>query len=351
MELKPDGKSATNPRSKKQSLTGEDLVPVTTATTGLLDFSEKNATAEVHLEYESEIHVVDEKQDVNHSSSQPDSSDHSMSAFHLTSPQTQTPSNIHKPGEYLRQVRLQKKREIKDIAADLHISERFLIAIEADDYKSLPEPAFIRGYLRAYGRLLGIDSDKLIVQFNEIYTNETGFSSNHSLQNSPLQRLAKLSSRTRKSKRWLIWLFIFVVIVLILTLMSSINSALTVVKDVAINTVSFPYSTSTENKRLANPTSENPSTLAALPPVAVPAQSDQLVFRFSKPTDITVEDANGKMLFTGIAQTTQPLILNGISPFSVRLAEVYGVRLSLNNDSVDLRPFAINGPASFRLSR
>ncbi|MBC7751629.1 MAG: helix-turn-helix domain-containing protein, partial [Candidatus Saccharibacteria bacterium] len=81
---------------------------------------------------------------------------------------TQTPSNAQRPGERLRQARLLKQRELKDIATDLNISERLLTAIEADDYKSLPEPAFIRGYLRGYGRLLGIDSDVLIAQFNEI---------------------------------------------------------------------------------------------------------------------------------------------------------------------------------------
>jgi len=47
---------------------------------------------------------------------------------------TQTPSNAQRPGERLRQARLLKNRDLKEIAAELNISERLLTAIEADDY-------------------------------------------------------------------------------------------------------------------------------------------------------------------------------------------------------------------------
>ena len=131
-----------------------------------------------------------------------------------------TPTNAQRPGERLRQARLLKQRELKEIAAELNISERLLTAIEADDYKSLPEPAFIRGYLRGYGRLLGIDSDALIAQFNEIYTSATGLSSNHSLENSPLQQLAKLQTRSRKSNRWMWWFLVPIALVILFLLLS-----------------------------------------------------------------------------------------------------------------------------------
>ncbi len=358
MELKPDGKSVKNSQSKNQSLPTENLsmFSSTPETSETSDFSEKNALkekqpAEKQLAKIIQLYDIEENVDINQGSTQSVSVGLSMPTSHVTSTSTQTPSNVHRPGECLRQARLQKKRELKEIAIDLHISERILTAIEADDYKSLPEPAFIRGYLRAYGRLLGIDSDTLIVQFDELYTSATGLSSNHSLENSPLQQLAKLSNRTRKSRRWMLWLLILVVVVLLMmTLMPAIQSALNAANETATSTVSLPVES--DNTLYSTPSATaNPSTLNALPPVAAQTQSDQLVFTLSKPSDVNVEDSTGKMLFAGIAETGQPLTLNGVSPFNIRLADALSVSLTLNGEKVDVRPFAVNGVASFRLSR
>jgi len=58
------------------------------------------------------------------------------------------------PGAILRQARVAKGLDATAVAAMLHLSEAKLHALETDDYDSLPEPVFIRGYLRNYARLL-----------------------------------------------------------------------------------------------------------------------------------------------------------------------------------------------------
>ncbi len=58
------------------------------------------------------------------------------------------------PGAILRQAREAKGLDATAVAAMLHLSESKLHALETDDYDSLPEPVFIRGYLRNYARLL-----------------------------------------------------------------------------------------------------------------------------------------------------------------------------------------------------
>ncbi|MCP3670703.1 MAG: helix-turn-helix domain-containing protein [Gammaproteobacteria bacterium] len=58
------------------------------------------------------------------------------------------------PGAILRQAREAKGLDATAVAAMLHLSEFKLYALETDDYSSLPEPVFIRGYLRNYARLL-----------------------------------------------------------------------------------------------------------------------------------------------------------------------------------------------------
>lgn len=260
---------------------------------------------------------------------------------------TQTLSNAQRPGERLRQARLLKNLDLKEIAAELNISERLLTAIEADDYKSLPEPAFIRGYLRGYGRLLGIESDILITQFNEIYTSATGLSSNHSLENSPLQQLAKLQTRSRKSKRWMWWLLVPVALVILVLLLRPVVKK---VMGPSANEASTAQSVALTNSTQYGTTTN--STLAPLPPVATPqSTTDQLVLILSKASDVVVQDSTGKTLVSGTQGTDKPLTLEGSSPFSITLADAAAVNLSLNNEHIDLSTYTVNGHASFRLSR
>lgn len=269
---------------------------------------------------------------------------------------TQTPTNAQRPGERLRQARLLKNREIKDIATELNISERLLTAIEADDYKSLPEPAFIRGYLRGYGRLLGLDSDTLIAQFNEIYTSATGLSSNHSLENSPLQQLANLKTRSRKSNRWMWWLLVPVALIILFLLLTPL------VKKVIGPSTSDADTAQTvvlnENSQYAAPTMNSPlpsvtsTPLAPLPPVATTqSATDQLVLTLTKSSDVNVQDSTGKILVSGTQGTETPLTLTGSSPFSITLSDAASVKLSLNSEQIDLSPYTVDGHASFRLSR
>ncbi len=275
-----------------------------------------------------------------------------------------TPSNAQRPGERLRQARLLQQREVKEIANELRIPERLIVAIEADDYKSLPEPAFVRGYLRSYARLLGVDSDILITQFNEIYTSATGLSSNHSLENSPIQQLAKLQSKAPRSRRWMWWVAIPVVLVVLVLILKPILSKIM---------KSGPEEHSNRNIVLGNGTDGQPATegntipMSSAPPLSSlstptapvtntitsgsSSSADQLVLTLSKSSDVTVQDSTGKTLVSGTQGTGQPLTLSGTSPFSITLSDAADVSLSLNGEHVDLKPYTVDGRASFRLSR
>lgn len=62
-------------------------------------------------------------------------------------------------GDQLRAARLQKGLSEADIASALKVPVRYIEALEAGDLSGLPEPAFVRGYVRSYARLVGIDAD------------------------------------------------------------------------------------------------------------------------------------------------------------------------------------------------
>lgn len=61
---------------------------------------------------------------------------------------------IDGPGAILRRAREAKGLDVAAVAAMLHLTEYRIQAIEADDFDSLPEPVFVRGYLKNYARLL-----------------------------------------------------------------------------------------------------------------------------------------------------------------------------------------------------
>ncbi len=63
---------------------------------------------------------------------------------------------IDGPGVMLRRLREAKGLDVEAVAAMLHLSEFKINAIEADDFGSLPEPVFVRGYLKNYARLLEV---------------------------------------------------------------------------------------------------------------------------------------------------------------------------------------------------
>jgi cytoskeleton protein RodZ len=54
------------------------------------------------------------------------------------------------------------------VANKLRLSAAILQALESDRYEDLPEPIFVRGYLRAYARLLEMDQKVLVAEYNRL---------------------------------------------------------------------------------------------------------------------------------------------------------------------------------------
>ena len=62
-----------------------------------------------------------------------------------------------KSGQYLAYEREKKDFTVEDIARELHLSANVVRALEEDAYDKLPELVYVRGYIRSYCRILGID--------------------------------------------------------------------------------------------------------------------------------------------------------------------------------------------------
>ena len=247
--------------------------------------------------------------------------------------------NVQRPGEYLRQVRLSQRKELSEVAAELKIPEKQLVALEKDDYKSLPEAPFIKGYYRSYAKYLNADAMPLIQRFDEIYSNDTGLPPNHALKDSPIKTMGRLASSGRRGmNKWakrLLWL------VVVIAILWAIGAALSnwmkkreVSEVQTTDTIEImPAETSTVT------TTGN----------TVSSSGNQLNLEFIRPTSVMISDANGNVLAQG--RQSDKLNLSGKPPYSIRLDDASAVKLTLNNEAVSLTNYMNStGSADFKIA-
>lgn len=73
------------------------------------------------------------------------------------------------PGVLLQAARIEQGIALDDIARQMNLNVNKLKSLEDDDYSEAQSPIFIRGYLRTYSRLVGLDEDETIRLFSEFY--------------------------------------------------------------------------------------------------------------------------------------------------------------------------------------
>ena len=66
------------------------------------------------------------------------------------------------PGQALQAARKARRLSVAEVADRLKLSSAALSALEADDWDRLPAPVFVRGYVRAYARLMELDGEALL---------------------------------------------------------------------------------------------------------------------------------------------------------------------------------------------
>lgn len=240
-----------------------------------------------------------------------------------------------KPGAYLSQLRSKQKKSVADVAKELNILESKLEALERDDFTSLPEAPFIKGYYRSYAKFLGIDATPVIKRFDEIYSQDSGRRINHTLNDSPVQSMGKLASSGRRSvNNWLKKLIIFVIALAVLFVLWGLASQWLGKKKQA-------EAANAQGQVTVLPMSQGQN--------AQRQSGDVLKLEFNRPTSVKITDSTGKVLAQG--RQAEGLKLEGQAPFSIRIDDVKAVKLSLNNEEIALSRYANkSGVADFRLS-
>jgi cytoskeleton protein RodZ len=73
--------------------------------------------------------------------------------------------NFKQIGLTLRGARRSQGCSVKEVSEQLRISVDYLTMLEAGAFDELPAPAYVTGFLRSYGRFVGLDPDTLVTRY------------------------------------------------------------------------------------------------------------------------------------------------------------------------------------------
>ena len=119
-------------------------------------------------------------------------------------------------GNYLKTERESQHLSLKEVSQSTRIRESLLKAIEEDRYDLISSPVYVKGFLDAYARSLGLDPNNIILQYQNNYGNKTPSKGSGSKQQKPsLSLKQEIAFAKRRITRWQLIIAIFVVVLLI----------------------------------------------------------------------------------------------------------------------------------------
>ena len=285
------------------------------------------------------------------------------------------------PGSALRKARENQALSVRDVAERLRLLPRQVEALEADDYQNLNGDIFCRGYLKSYGKLLGLDSDVLIEAYLQIRP-EVSDKTNYAPKNTGPEKIQTLN-KGHSIQYWFLAATIIVIALLWLAFGGSngegnnaelvIESEVVVDKQLTVEQLQEaerasvvpivePLLTTAPEK----PESEIVATpSAASMPVATEKETVQvaaqpavenvvaskpealLLFGFENDCWVQVIDGNKDVIFADLKRANDSLELNGVAPFKVLLGYAPGVSLEYNGDPVTININRENNSARF----
>lgn len=256
-------------------------------------------------------------------------------------------------GPRLRAAREAQGLSVEEAAGRLRLMHRQIDAMEREDFESLGQPVFARGFVRNYARLLGLDPDALLSQMAGAPTDSAPVV-HHAAPPPPSRSVA------------MPWL---VLLVLGLLLAAAIPVGLYWWLN---SDVEEPHpAVSASPERAPAPTATAPAETAApiAPPVPtepppetasvaetpspadVPAPVAQgtLQLEFGDESSVEIKDAGGKMLLRQLSQPGSRVEVKGQPPFDLLIGNAAQARLSYNGRPIDLKPFIDVTVARFTL--
>jgi cytoskeleton protein RodZ len=259
-------------------------------------------------------------------------------------------------GQTLRDAREAQGITLEEAATRLRLMHRQIDAMETDDFASLGQPVFARGFVRNYARLLGLAPDSLLARMEGAPAEPTVVS-----QAEPPQQRSWLTSP------WLILLLLglLVVVAVPVALYLWLNSE---VEEAPQR--QMPSAARSDSALVASPVpaaaSAAPVPAAPAVPPAVPATpatetaeagvvadaptaSSDLHLEFGDESWTEIKDASGRMLLRQLNPAGSRVDVRGQPPFDLVIGNASQARMTYNGRPIDLKPFTDLTVARFTL--
>ena len=117
-------------------------------------------------------------------------------------------------GKYLKAERESQNLSLQEVSESTKIRELLLKALEEDRYDLISSPVYVKGFLDAYARYLGLDSNEIILQYQKNYAKKTPLKGPGLEQRKTSPSLER--SITFSKRRVTLWLLIIATSVMLL---------------------------------------------------------------------------------------------------------------------------------------
>ena len=242
-----------------------------------------------------------------------------------------------------------------DVAASLHLEESVIRAMEEGQEGELPARVYVRGYIRAYANLLGLDADRLAAEFDlsapAAETDATPVVGNGKAG----KRAVRTDFPQRRAGVFLSVVVVVIVVALVGTLWGVWRSFdWSFVTDAASEGRAAPPRRSEPAERDGSgaptsaagnepPTSAGSGQSDRAEQAAAPAA--KLVFTFKEDSWVEVSDRT-REVYAEMGAAGQSVIVAGQPPFTIAIGYAAGVELRYQGEVIALAPHTQGGVAN-----
>jgi cytoskeleton protein RodZ len=249
------------------------------------------------------------------------------------------------PGGTLAHARQARGYTVSDVAMHLKFAPRQIEALEADDYGALPGGTFVRGMVRTYARFLGLDPEPLA---REVAT-RLGDGARSVVGVSDLK--VPFQAGPRRSSRVYVLLSLAVLVAAglvagdwVLRMREAANKSVSQAPTAAplsqpapAAQTPQPQPASTTEPAKREETEAKPATEPVSPSLV--AGTKRVRLDFERDSWVEIKDADGKVLLSQVNPAGSRQLVEGVAPLQIVVGNASGVRMTVNDETFDLKPF------------
>lgn len=296
----------------------------------------------------------------------------------------QSANQSQKPGSFLRAARKKQDLGIDEVADKLHLVPSSIRNIENDDYSGFQAEVYIKGYLRAYAKLLAIDPEDIVRRYDDAFSDQ--FTAEYGSKTDTRRSSNNALVRRKDSMSFIpmVGACAFLLVVAWLWFSEGQTQAEPETPALALQPVIIDQSDQTVVKQLAEEGGKVPvedklatqtvvaspevestvvvepqlpsvstsvstslgevadipasGTQASIEPVQSDQDTDNLFFSFTGDCWVEVKDMQDNVIYAALKKAEDTLSLDGNGPFKVLLGYAPGVTLNFNGERVEIDP-------------